>query len=184
MTHPDFDSTSLLECALYGRELIARAADIRGLTPPPCDWSEADKVSPGKPLAIATCMPRWEGVSGQITLSRHVFPLLTHKERCETIAHEVAHLVAGRWDGSRGHDPKWRRWAVRLGAYPRAKHLLCDESQNRLARWAAKTLPSRTLVVCGCQAYALTRSYVKRVVGAGLVCRDCATPYRVEVSNG
>lgn len=52
-----------------------------------------------------------------VELSRPFFDANDDDTALDTLAHEVAHALAGP---AAGHGSEWRRWAVKLGATPQA----------------------------------------------------------------
>lgn len=56
----------------------------------------------------------------EIALNRDLMLPGNDAQREETMLHEMAHAAAWIWDSSRGHDARWRAWALRVGCEPRA----------------------------------------------------------------
>ena len=52
-----------------------------------------------------------------ISLSSLIVPLCTVDQVRDTVLHEIAHALVGP---EHGHDPVWKKMAVKLGALPRA----------------------------------------------------------------
>ena len=90
-------------------ELLAALCHQHGISPAPSlEWSSRMRVTLGRayPDRFLIRLSAW----------------LDRSQACETLRHELAHIVAGTGRG-RPHDGRWQEWAVRLGAVPRARSL-------------------------------------------------------------
>ncbi len=109
---------------------------------------------------------RMRSLLGRAYVDRRLIRLsawLDHDQAHETLRHELAHIAVGPARRS-PHGARWREWAVRLGANPRATSERApehapDRSANR--RYTG-------LECSGCK----TR-FVRARVLAGLYCRAC-----------
>lgn len=88
----------------------------------------------------------------------------------DTIAHEMAHIVASRAYRSRGHDAKWKRVALVLGATPKASGHF-DTSNAEVRKPAQrKTYP----FVCQCQSFEFgSQRFSNFIKGSRYQCRAC-----------
>ena len=99
-----------------------------------------------------------------IKLSRHHVLNGTDAEITDTIRHEVAHALAGPLAK---HGPEWKRWAIRLGATPRAT-----------ARSVSYEMPYKFVLFCpGCNSdIQKRRNRVTMRRLQRLQCRKCGSP--------
>ncbi len=93
----------------------------------------------------------------------------------DTLAHEIAHIVASRQFKSRGHDARWKAVAQALGANPRASgHFDISNAEVR-KKVKRKTFP----FICECQNFDFgaqrLNSFLK---GSRYQCRNCKTEIR------
>lgn len=60
-------------------------------------------------------------IKKEISISKHLLNLYGAKELRGTVKHEVAHACDQKYNGrSSGHGQPWKKWAVKLGATPKA----------------------------------------------------------------
>lgn len=94
---------------------------------------------------------------------------LDFNQAMNTVRHELAHIAVGYPSNEAPHGPKWREWAVCLGAEPRAASLLPPtrgpDPRMRKLYWGLKCLS------CGSR-------FLRAQVKPGLYHRECG------MSNG
>ncbi len=120
------------------------------------------RLSPAPSIEWSARMRR---LLGRAYLSRNLIRLsawLSREQALETLRHELAHIAAGVT--AEPHGPKWREWAVRLGANPRATSRrppdhAPDHPANR--RYTGLECPG-----CGLR-------FIRARVLSGLFCRAC-----------
>ena len=129
--------------------LLAELTAARRIKPPRVEWST-----------------RMRSLLGRAFVRRNLIRLsawLDHEQALETLRHELAHIAVGMAK-ERPHGPKWRAWAVRLGANPRAtSHRPPEHAPDRTAnrRYTGLECPG-----CGLR-------FVRARVLSGLYCRAC-----------
>ena len=129
--------------------LLAELTAERRIKPPRVEWST-----------------RMRSLLGRAFVRRNLIRLsawLDHDQALETLRHELAHIAVGPAKES-PHGPKWRAWAVRLGANPRAtSHRPPEHAPDRTAnrRYTGLECPG-----CGLR-------FVRARVLSGLYCRAC-----------
>ncbi len=132
------------------RELLELLCFGHGIAPvPKIEWSK-----------------RMKRLLGRAYVDRHVIRLsawLDSEQAEDTLRHELAHIATGG-SGRKPHDSRWREWATRLGAVPRATSpcppaLAPEPRQKR--RYTGLECPG-----CG-------KRFVRARVLRGLYCRSC-----------
>jgi len=96
----------------------------------------------------------------RITLSAPICSLNSADVVEEIIRHELAHALAHYHDNKLGHGPRWKQWAIEMGAIPRASCqsadvitpmapyvYVCPECSFRAERYRR---PSRNRGKAGC----------------------------------
>lgn len=53
----------------------------------------------------------------------------------DTINHELAHACAYEHDNAKGHDKKWKAWAIELDAKPVARRSQSNTMKDHKAKW-------------------------------------------------
>ena len=76
----------------------------------------------------------------RILLSSFLFAHLTQEERQDTILHEIAHAMDFETRGMSDHGPKWKSWAIRVGAKPERCKSISDASDADVAKRSKYTL--------------------------------------------
>ena len=111
----------------------------------------------------------WSGrmrrLLGRAYLDRNLIRLsiwLDGEQAMETLRHELAHIAAGRV--RQPHGDKWKRWAERLGANPRA-------TSHRAPEFAPPPSPDRRAVGLECPGCGLR--IVRLRAQRNLYCRAC-----------
>ena len=130
--------------------LLAALCEEHGITPQPAlEWSR-----------------RLRRVLGKAYYDRRLIRLsewLDHQQAQATLRHELAHIAVGR--GRRPHGARWKAWAEKLGADPRATAhsgpALAPESALNGRRCSGLECPG-----CGLR-------FVRFRVLPGLYCRAC-----------
>ena len=129
--------------------LLAELTAAQRIKPPRVEWST-----------------RMRSLLGRAFVRRNLIRLsawLDHEQALETLRHELAHIAVGM--AKEGpHGPKWRAWAVKLGANPRAtSHRPPEHAPDRTAnrRYTGLECPG-----CGLR-------FVRARVLSGLYCRAC-----------
>lgn len=121
----------------------------------------------------------WFGIDGgEITLYLWVLERYGMEQMIDTIAHEMAHIVAGYF-GDRGHGKEWKRISTELGSD--GKRIYDGISTNREIHgsMAVEYMKRRPFVYsCGCQEFRLTSVRHKRIQvrGSYLACKTCHNP--------
>ncbi len=125
--------------------------------------TRSERIVPPPRVEWTTRMRR---LLGKAFLDRNLIRLsawLDHEQALETLRHELAHIAVGR-STERPHGAKWRAWALRLGANPRAtSHRPPEHAPDRTAnrRYTGLECPG-----CGLR-------FVRARVLSGLYCRAC-----------
>ena len=131
--------------------LLAALCEEHGISPQPAlEWSS-----------------RLRRVLGKAYYDRRLIRLsawLDHEQAQGTLRHELAHVAVGR--GRRPHGARWKEWAVRLGADPRA-------TSHTGPSLAPKPSPRRTASGLECSGCGLR--LVRFRVLRGLYCRACGS---------
>lgn len=98
----------------------------------------------------------------------------------DTVAHEMAHIVASRKFRSRAHDARWKAIAVALGATPRASgHFDTANAEVRKAV-KRKTYP----FVCDCQPFAFGPQRLNNFLkGNRYQCRSCKSEIKPDLRD-
>ena len=128
--------------------LLQLAAKHRIAPPPRLEWSG-----------------RMRRLLGRAYLDRNLIRLsiwLDAEQAMETLRHELAHIAAGRV--RQPHGDKWKRWAERLGADPRA-------TSHRAPEFAPPPSPDRRAVGLECPGCGLR--IVRLRAQRNLYCRAC-----------
>ncbi len=133
------------------RSLLEALCAEHGITPVPAlEWSK-----------------RMRRVLGRAFVREHRIRLsawLDERQAADTLRHELAHIAAGRGQRRRPHGPRWRAWAARLGAEPRATAR--GEPAHAPPRSAGRRHVGLECASCG------TR-FVRLRVLRGLYCTAC-----------
>ncbi len=89
---------------------------------------------------------------------------LDERQAADTLRHELAHIAVGGAQRRRPHGPRWRAWAARLGAEPRAT-----------ARGEPAHVPTRTAGRrhVGLECRSCGARFVRQRVLRGLYCAAC-----------
>lgn len=98
----------------------------------------------------------------------------------DTVAHEMAHIVASRKFRSRAHDARWKAVAEVLGATPRASGHF--DTANAEVRKAAKrkSYPFH----CGCQPFEFGPQRLKNFLkGSRYQCRSCKAEIKPDLRD-
>ncbi len=117
----------LLELVAFLRE----GAGVKELFPPQLQL----RISASMTSALGSCLKR--GDSHRITISERLFRVGLEPILWDTVKHEVAHLLDQTTSpsGRSSHGPRWREWAIRLGARPErrcaAKETVCISRARR-----------------------------------------------------
>jgi SprT protein len=86
-----------------------------------------------------------------------------------TVVHEMAHVIAYKRYGSRGHDNAWKNVMIRLGADPSRCHSY-DVSNARVKNANAPTYTYK----CACHEREVTQTRHNKILkGANYTCRSC-----------
>ncbi len=98
----------------------------------------------------------------------------------DTVAHEMAHIVACRKFGARAHDARWKVVAEALGATPQASGQFDTTGAEVRKTRPRKTYPFR----CACQGFDFGAqrlgSYLK---GSRYQCRRCKTDIHPDLGH-
>ncbi len=124
--------------------------------------SAKHRISPPPRLEWST---RMRSLLGRAYAGRHLIRLsawLDHDQAHEALRHELAHIAVGPTRNP--HGAKWREWAVRLGANPRA-------TSERAPEHAPDPSANRRYTGLECPGCKLR--FVRVRVLAGLYCRAC-----------
>ncbi len=98
----------------------------------------------------------------------------------DTVAHEMAHIVASRQYRSRGHDKIWKRVATVLGANPKASGAFDTRGAEVRRPRQQKTYPFR----CGCQQFDFgSQRFANFLKGSRYQCRSCKTEIKPDLAN-
>ena len=127
------------------------------------DLSEEHRIAPAPRLEWST---RMRSLLGRAYVDRRLIRLsawLDHDQAHETLRHELAHIAVGPARRS-PHGARWREWAVRLGANPRA-------TSERAPKHAPDRLANRRYT--GLECPGCKTRFVRARVLAGLYCRAC-----------
>lgn len=93
----------------------------------------------------------------------------------DTVAHEMAHIVASRCFRSRAHDARWKAVAEALGATPRASGHFDVANAEVRKRAQRKTYP----FVCDCQPFDFGAQRLSNFLkGSRYQCRSCKSEIR------
>ncbi len=127
------------------------------------ELSAEHRIAPAPRLEWST---RMRSLLGRAYFDRRLIRLsawLNHDQAHETLRHELAHIAVGPARRS-PHGARWREWAVRLGANPRA-------TSERAPEHAPDRLASRRYT--GLECPGCKTRFVRARVLAGLYCRAC-----------
>lgn len=98
----------------------------------------------------------------------------------DTVAHEMAHIVASRQYRSRGHDKIWKRVAVALGANPKASGAFDTQGAEVRRPRQQKTYPFR----CGCQQFDFgSQRFANFLKGSRYQCRSCKAEIKPDLAD-
>lgn len=94
--------------------------------------------------------PTWSDKKlGFVSYKRKVMGItkldISRAQRMDTIAHEVAHILAAEIDGARGHGPMWQMWAMKLNADPST---YADDEQWREAAQEVRDRKYKVVMRC------------------------------------
>ncbi len=127
------------------------------------ELSAEHRIAPAPRLEWST---RMRSLLGRAYVDRRLIRLsawLDHDQAHETLRHELAHIAVGPARRS-PHGARWREWAVRLGANPRA-------TSERAPVHAPDRLANRRYT--GLECPGCKTRFVRARVLAGLYCRAC-----------
>ncbi|WP_372747988.1 SprT-like domain-containing protein [Litorivivens sp.] len=98
----------------------------------------------------------------------------------DTIAHEMAHIVASRMYRSRGHDKAWKQVASALGATPKASAAFDTTGAEVRKQSKRKTYP----FVCRCQQFEFgAQRFANFLKGSRYQCRACKHEIKPDVKQ-
>ncbi|MBB3045971.1 putative SprT family Zn-dependent metalloprotease [Litorivivens lipolytica] len=98
----------------------------------------------------------------------------------DTVAHEMAHIVATRHYRSRGHDKTWKQVATVLGAQPRASGAFDTTGAEVRRPRRQKTYP----FVCACQQFDFgSQRLANFLKGSRYQCRACEKEIRPDLAK-
>jgi predicted SprT family Zn-dependent metalloprotease len=98
----------------------------------------------------------------------------------DTVAHEIAHIVATRQYRARGHDRVWKRVACVLGATPKASGAFDTTGAEVRKPQKRKTYP----FVCGCQPFEFgSQRFANFLKGSRYQCRACKTEIKPDLAK-
>ncbi len=98
----------------------------------------------------------------------------------DTVAHEMAHIVATRQHRARGHDRVWKRVAQVLGATPKASGAFDTTGAEVRKPQRRKTYP----FVCACQAFDFgSQRFANFLKGSRYQCRACKTEIKPDMAK-
>ena len=125
---------------------------------------------------LGCCRYDWNGRATSIEVSKRLTlrdALLD--QALETLRHEVAHALAGH---EAGHGPEWRRWAVTLGARPKARCSTADlTTEERSALVEVTRQEAKWKVACtGCGNSGTRQRRPTRP--SGVCCGKCGSALR------
>jgi predicted SprT family Zn-dependent metalloprotease len=107
------------------------------------------KFSGRMTTALGKAIVYRDGRNPEVRFSRVIWPKADPAERDNTVAHEVAHVIAGlKYGENCGHDWRWRRTMQALGYTPTRCHTVDREGIQ--ARRAEKRARTGVHVPCAC----------------------------------
>lgn len=98
----------------------------------------------------------------------------------DTVAHEMAHIVASRMLRSRAHDARWKAVAVTLGATPKASGQFDTRGAEVRKPSRRKTYP----FYCDCQRFDFgVQRFNNYLKGSRYQCRGCKSDIRPDLQH-
>jgi SprT protein len=124
---------------------------------------------------------RMGGAAGKAFLTRNAIILnpdyYGEPDYSKTVVHEIAHLVAFRLYGDRGHGHAWKRVARNLG----------DDGERCHTYEVKRVRETRKFIAtCSCKTHQVGPTIMRRIQTGerNYICKSCRTPVKISVFQG